>query len=163
MENMLTSLLDSELQFELQSSGNMIKLEPLELAYSNSTIDWDNNWIRTKICARGGVFSGEYIADIMTTDYEKFKQELNTLYDNLKGKAFFSDLEGALKLEIQGDGLGHFKVDVTVCDEPCFGAKLNFTMTFDQTYIKPMVRQMNEITKRDPIRGKEFKIRNIDL
>ena len=163
MKNMLTSFLDSELQFEFQSCGNMLKLEPFELTHPNSTLDWDNNWIRTKISIRGGVFSGEYIADIMTTDYEKFKQELNALYDNLKGRAFFADLEGALSLEIQGDGLGHFEIDVTARDEPCFGAKLNFTMSFDQTYIKSMVRQLNEITKRFPITGQDFKIRNIDL
>ena len=160
---MLTSFLDRELQFELQSCGNVIKLEPLELAYPNSTLDCDHNWIRTKISIKGGAFSGEYTADIMTTDYEMFKQDLNALYDNFKGKAIFADLEGVLKLEIQGDGFGHFAVDVAACDEPGFGAKLNFTMSFDQTYIKPMVRQLNEITKQFPITGIDFKIKNIDL
>ena len=151
-----------ELLFEIQDSGNMLRLEPLELAYPDSSSDFDNNWVKTKINVVGGVFSGGYITELMTVDYEKFKRELSALYNNLKGKVIFADIEGSLKVELRGDGLGHFEVDVLVCDKPCFGAKLNFIISIDQTCIKPMVKQLNEITKRFPITG-EFKMRNVDL
>ena len=162
---MYTSNLENDelgLCFDLQNSGNIVRLEPIGLINYRSSIDWDNNWIKTKITIKGGAFGGQYEADVMTIDFERFKQELYALYNNLNGKAVFADLERVLKLEIQGDGLGHFEVKVTAHDEPCFGANLNFTMYFDQTYIKPLVHQLNEITKQFPIKG-DFKIQNKDL
>lgn len=148
-----------ELCFSLQDSGNIVHLEPIERINYESSIDYDKNWIKTKITLKGGVFFGQYVADIMTIDFERFKQELYVLYDKLDGKATFADLENALKVEIQGNGIGHFEVKVTAHDKPSFGANLNFTMCFDQTCIKLLVHQLDEITKRFPIIG-DFNIKN---
>lgn len=149
-----------ELIFEIFDAGDIVKIEPLELIKYDSELDWDRNWIKTKITVKGGAFSGQYQADIMTVDFEKFKQELSKLYDNLKGGAIFEDLEHALQLKIQGDGIGHFEVQVTANDNPGINSsKLSFTMAFDQTEIKHLVNQLDKITKAFPITG-DFKIKN---
>lgn len=75
--------IDNDLYFEIADSGNLVRLEPLELVNYNSTLDWDNNWIKTRVTLKAGPFTGQYIADMMTVDFEKFKQELIPLYDNL--------------------------------------------------------------------------------
>ncbi len=147
------SLENNELYFELQDNGYAVKIEPIEVIRSNSNLDWDKNWVRTRITINGGAFSGWYIADFMTIDFEALRQIFDILYNDLNGMAVFADLEGALKLEIQGDGLGHFNVNVTACEEPCFGSTLNLTISFDQTYIKPLINQLSEIIKRFPIIG----------
>lgn len=149
-----------EIYFELSDAGDIVRLEPIELIDYKSNLDWDRNWVKTKITVKGGAFSGQYQADIMTVDFEKFKQELSKLYDNLKGGAIFEDLEHALQLKILGDGNGHFKVQVTANDSPGIdSSKLGFTMAFDQTEIKSLVNQLDKITKAFPITG-DFKIKN---
>jgi len=149
-----------DIYFELSDAGNIVRLDPIKLVYENSTLDWDRNYIQTKITVKGGAFSGQYQAEIMTVDFEKFKQELRKLYDNLKGGAIFEDLEHALQLEIHGDGIGHFEVEVTANDKPGIdSSKLNFTMAFDQTEIERLVNQLDNITKAFPITG-NFKIKN---
>lgn len=148
-----------DLFFEIKSSGDIVRLEPLHLVRQGSDLDWDNNWITTTVKVIGGNFSGEYEAMFMTIDYEKFKQELRLLYDNLKGVANFSGLEGQLELKIIGDGLGHFEVNVKACDQPGYGGQLTFTMTFDQTLIKGIGEQLERITKKFPIVG-DFNISN---
>jgi len=146
--------------FEISENENLVRLEPIELVNYNSTLDWDNNFIKTKITVKGGAFSGQYFADIMTVDFEKFKQELVPLYDNLKGSAIFTDLEHALELKIKGDGLGHFEVNVKAWDKPNIDcSELTFALSFDQTKLKSLVNQLDRITKKFPIIG-DFKIKN---
>lgn len=149
-----------EIYFELFDAGDIVRLEPLELIKYDSDLDWDKNWIKTKVTVKGGKFSGQYSGDFMTVDFEKFKQELSRLYNDLKGTANFNDLEGYLELKIIGDGIGHFEVNVKACDQPGVNAsELTFTMTFDQTELKELVNQLNRITKKFPIVG-DFKIKN---
>ena len=148
----------TDLYFEILDAGDIIRLEPLEIVNYDSNIDWDKNWVKTLVTIKGGEFSGQYTGDFMTVDFEKFKQELSGLYDNLKGTANFYDIEGYLQLKIVGDGFGHFEVDVEACDQPGIcGSKLLFTMAFDQTEIKELVKQLDSITKRFPIIG-DFKV-----
>lgn len=149
-----------EIYFEIFDAGDLVRLEPIELIKYNSDVDWDKNWIKTQVTIKGGKFSGQYFGDFMTVDYEKFKQELSILYDNLQGTANFNDLEGYLELKITGDGIGHFKVDVKACDQPGVNAsELTFTMGFDQSEIKDLVNQLDRITNQFPITG-DFDIKN---
>lgn len=149
-----------EIYFEIFDAGDLVRLEPIELIKYNSYVDWDKNWIKTQVTIKGGKFSGQYSGDFMTVDFEKFKQELSILYDNLQGTANFNDLKSFLELKITGDGIGHFEVNVKACDQPGVNAsELTFTMGFDQTEIKDLVNQLDRITKQFPITG-DFNIKN---
>lgn len=148
---------EKEIYFELFDSGDFVRLKPIELMKYDSDIDWDKNWIKTKVTVKGGKFSGQYSGEFMTVDFEKFKQELSRLYDNLKGSANFTDLEGYLEIKIYGDGIGHFEVNVKACDQPGINAsELTFNMAFDQTELKELVNQLDQITRQFPIEG-DFK------
>lgn len=143
-----------EIYFELFDAGDIVRLEPLELIKYDSDLDWDRNWIRTKVTVKGGKFSGQYIGEFMTVEFEKFKQELTRLHTNLKGFANFNDIEGYLELKIKGDGIGHFEVHVNACDQPGVNAtNLNFSMGFDQTELSELIDQINRITMKYPIVG----------
>jgi hypothetical protein len=145
---------EENLYFEINSQGNLLKIETLNQVYENSDLDWDNNWIKCKIYVSGGVFSGNYFAELQTVDFEKFKCDINSLYENLNGVIEFNDLEGYVNIEIKGDGIGHFKCITTCEDFPGINsATLSFEIDFDQTYIKKIVYQLNEITKKFPIKG----------
>jgi hypothetical protein len=143
-----------DLYFEIADGDSIVRIEPIVLLHKDSDNDWDKNCIKTNITVKGGSFTGKYNADFMTLDFEKFKQEFEKLYDNLSGYANFYGLESYLELKIKGDGIGHFEVDVTACDEPGINeSKLNFTLSFDQTQIQELVRQLDNITKEFPVTG----------
>ncbi|MEO5675377.1 MAG: hypothetical protein ABIQ74_12090 [Chitinophagales bacterium] len=140
-----------KIYFEIFDAGDIVRIEPIGLLMQDSELDWDHNWIITNVTVKGGKFSGQFEAAFMTVDFEKFKQELRLLYDNLKGYAAFSGIEGQLELKIIGDGLGHFEVDVAAADQPPIGGQLKFRMAFDQTSIHELVDQLDRITKQYPI------------
>ena len=68
-------------------------------------------------------------------------------------------LEGQLVLEIKDDGLGHFEVHCTACDQPGISGKLAFELSFDQTGLKRLIRELDTITKMFPITG-DMNIKN---
>src|SRR4051794_23666642 len=96
----------SDIYFEIFNGGDLIRLEPIQAKGDTSQSDWDRNWVRTKVTVKGGVFSGQYIADFMTTDFELLKRDFKKLDKNFKGTAKLEPLERQLLLNIAGDGLG---------------------------------------------------------
>ena len=151
--------MDDKLYFEITDGLDTIKIEPMNLTYPDAEHDWDKNLINSKVSIKGGAFRGQFDAQFMTVDFEKFKQELRRVYNDLKGYANFNCLEDYLELKVKGDGIGHFSVDIIANDNSA-KSKLEFELTFDQTQIPELLRQLDTITKRFPITGKEFKIRN---
>ena len=90
----------------------------------------------------------------MTTDFERFKQELSKLYDNMDGTACFDTIEEQVLIKIKGDGFGCFNADCSLLDFAGSGNKLYFEISFDQTIIPDMVTQLENITKSYPVSGK---------
>ena len=122
--------------------------------------DWDKNMISAKIIVKTNAFCGEYEAELMTVDFEKFKQELRLLYQELDGHASFECLEHYLSIQVQGDGLGHFTADCIANEKPWINdSELRCKFYFDQTQINDLVYQLDLITKEFPIVG-DFKIKN---
>lgn len=148
-----------DLYFEICDAGDIIRLEPIQVYDDASQLDWDRNWVRTKVIVKGGAFSGQFTADLMTTDFELFKRDLRNLDKDFKGTAKFSPLEEQLILNIAGDGLGHFETKCNVTDRPGYGRTLSFSLSFDQTELPRLINELDKITKTFPIRG-DFSIRN---
>ncbi len=147
------------LYFEIFDGGDIIRFEPIQVYDQTSQLDWDRNWVRTKVIVKGGAFSGQFVADFMTTDFELFKRDLINLDKDLKGTAKLEPLEGQLLLNLSGDGLGHFEVSCKAADQPGYGGTLMFTVRFDQTELSRLINEMKAITKVFPIIG-DFSIQN---
>jgi hypothetical protein len=147
------NIIDDEISFEIRDSGDFIRLVPAALMSPHAENDWDRNWIKTKIFVKAGVFSAQYPAEFVTTEFESLKQQLRRLDTDFNGTATFESMEGHLTLRIKGDGLGHFKVNCEAAPEPGQGPTLSFSISFDQTQIKDYVNQLTKITKKFPISG----------
>lgn len=143
----------TDIYFEIFDGGDLIRLEPIQVYDNTSQLDWDRNWVKTKVTVKGGLFSGQFTADFLTTDFELFKRDLRNLDKDFKGTAKLEPLEGQLILNIAGDGLGHFEVDCKATDQPGYGRTLAFTLSFDQTELSRLINELDQITKAFPITG----------
>lgn len=150
----------SDIYFDITDGPDTIKVEPLNWTHTDAELDWDKNWIHSRITIKAGAFRGQFFCDLMTIDFELFKRELKKIYDSLKGCAEFKTPEAQIYIQIKGDGLGHFTVDCDVIDQVGVGNSLSLEMALDQTQIPAFVRQLDNIVKRFPIQGTELKVRN---
>src|SRR5437016_4869201 len=94
---------------------------------------WDGNWLVGNVRLNVGAFSGSFEADVRSTDFVRFANELRELYKTLAGKAEFSTDEEQLAIRISGDGRGHFEAVCAARDRAGIGNLLSFTLQFDQT------------------------------
>ncbi len=140
-----------EVFFEIKAGGDFIKVVPQEFSYKNSDHSWDRNWITTEVIIKAGGFSGHYGAQFMIVDFKEFKKQLEYSYDHLDKSAIFEDLERYLKINIKGDGLGHFEIFCEVSDNPGYlERQLAFYLSIDQTYIPQLIRQLDGIAREFP-------------
>ncbi len=143
----------TEIYLEFTDAGDLIRLEPISFTLPDADSAWDRSWIKTNVIVKAGVFSGQFVAEFMTTDFEQLKQQLEILDNDFKGTAIFNPLEQQLLLKIKGDGLGHFEIDCEAAPERFLGQTLSFSINFDQTEIKNHIRQLEIITKQFPVSG----------
>ena len=104
------------------------------------------------ISVKAGPFSGKFKANLMTTDFEMFKNGIIELYNKLDGVATFYTLESQVDIKIMGDGIGHLTAQCEVIDNVGVGNKLEFEIDFDQTQIPELINQLEKITKEFPVK-----------
>ena len=83
----------------------------------------------------------------------QFRDALRPLNDSLNGQAKFETLEHWLAVDVQGDNRGHFTARCEARDQAGVGNTLSFVLSFDQTELLTMIRDLDEIGRRFPIRG----------
>jgi hypothetical protein len=57
-------------------------------------------------------------------------------------------------MDVTGDGRGHFTARCELRDQPGIGNKLIIELAFDQTDVPAMLRDLDELLRRFPVRGK---------
>jgi hypothetical protein len=99
-------------------------------------------------------FSCSFPADWETPTIRKFRSDLERAYETLEEEVHFSpDPDGTLKLELRGDGLGHFDVTGKACpNEGWRSPWLRFELPrlIDQTYLPPMINTLLEVEVQYP-------------
>ena len=76
----------------LHSGGQSISIKVIGLLYIDANSNWDKNWLRAIIAVQVGAFGATYDDDLTTFDFENFKLDLNSLYENLNSEIEFKAL-----------------------------------------------------------------------
>ena len=92
-------------------------------------------------------------AILMTSDFERFRNELAAMHETLTGEALLSGYEPNLKVLLRADRLGHIngKVEITPDQMSEFH---RFDVDFDQTYLPALLTSCEAIMQRFPVVGR---------
>ena len=143
----------SELYYEIRDNENYIRIEIIGLIYPTAELDWDKNWLETNIDVKAGAFTGNFEANFMTIDFERFKNELIILYNNLERAAKFISYENQVEITIKGNGFGHLIAFCKLMDSVGVGNELEIELSFDQTQIPKMIKELDNINRVFPVTG----------
>jgi hypothetical protein len=133
------------------NSSQQLSMHVTRREFPEASDYWDGNWVYATI--RAGAFRGEYEALLRTDELTSFRDQLATLHTALNGSATFETMEHWLRVDVQGDGRGHFLAKCEARDQPGVGNTLRFELTFDQTELPPMLTALDEVVRAFPIKG----------
>jgi hypothetical protein len=133
--------------------ADYLMVSPSRRQLPEMTDFWDGNWLCATIRVRAGAFRGEYEAQLRTTEFASFRDQLRVLHDKLVGTATFDALEHWLRVDVEADGKGHFQARCEANDDPSFPSRLRFSLNFDQTELPPILRALDAICEAFPVRG----------
>jgi hypothetical protein len=141
--------------FRINSSNNFYLLVGAAgRAHPDSNDYWDGNWLDSNIEINAGAFRGAYGACLRGDEFQAFRDKLVPLYTALSGEAEFSSMENWLAIKIKGDGLGHFEAECKARDTFGSDSRLEFTLSFDQTQLPEIIKGIDSILEKFPVRGR---------
>jgi hypothetical protein len=96
-------------------------------------------------------FRASYVTDLFGGDLPAFRDGLARLYSFEAKEAALDTTEGELRIDMKGDGRGHFAAKCTARKHtaatfPC----LTFTLEFDQTEIPTILHELDGLLGRTP-------------
>lgn len=134
-----------------------IKLDELSIwvrgrQFPQATDFYDANWlVLSARVQRGQTSVTTEGAILMTTDFERFRGQLATMYDNLTGEAELSGYEPNLKVTLAAGRLGHIGGRVEITPDH-LGERHRFEMNgWDQTYLPKLIASCEAILARFPV------------
>jgi hypothetical protein len=109
-------------------------------------VETSGDFITVEVHAAAGAFAGAFRTDILSGAFVRFRDELRVLYERLSGTATLTgDYERMLQIEVTGDGRGHMTAACRVTDCEPFGARLQFSIDFDQTEMPAMLARLDSV------------------
>jgi len=114
----------------------------LEVPANPKTEGYD--WTKALVQIEVGGFKGEVEIYMCVSDMIRFKEQLEPVYQNLKGEAEFKTIEGQLYIRIEADKLGHIQVNGHLLDDLGSGNRLEFEIRYDQTLLWHTISEIDE-------------------
>ena len=136
------------------SNREHVIVRPSRREFPEATDYHDGNWVYATIEIAAGAFRG-CINDAMlrAEEFVRFRDELRPLYERLSGQATFDTMEGWLRIDIHGDGKGHFRATCQAIDMPGTGNRFTFAIDFDQTELPAIVHELDIVCEAVPVVG----------
>lgn len=92
----------------------MVKIEGRTLPRQQNYID--GNWLRAKIRAKAGGFTGDVKANLRTEAFVRFRQQLSHLHAGMLAEAAFKSMENWLTITMKVDKSGQMITECSIQD-----------------------------------------------
>lgn len=142
------------MKFHLLGDGTKIAIEIIDRKYLDASDFWDGNWINSKINIEIPGYLARFNANLRTDELMTFLNQLKRMDNQMKGKAILENIEDFISLKGEMNGLGN----ITWTGETCYplgtGAILNFEFESDQSFLRNLTKELEEILDRFPVIGK---------
>ena len=147
-------------EFPSDDSGvTVIKLGHFQLIvygreFSKSEEYWDANWLVVMVrCENLGASVWAKGPIVHLSELEEWRTQIDELKRTLSGEANLNCMEPNLAVNLSAFGQGHIKVVVNITPDYVMQAH-SFEFEIDQTYLRNLIRELDAILTKYPIRGK---------
>ena len=114
---------------------------------------WDSNWLTSRVEVSAGPFKGLVQLNLRADEFAVFLQDVQELNSTLEGDVELRTLEGGLTLRLWIHERGDMWVDGDIFDGWDDGNRLRFHFNLDQSYLPPVISQLQSLLAIYPVIG----------
>ena len=124
--------------------------------FPDSMDRWDGNWLNVVVhCGKDGASVWAQGAILDTVSLSRFREDLDRIYRILAGEAVLESHEPNVKAHVKAsDNAGHLRIRVELTPDHLVQGHW-FEFEADQTYLPPLIDQLDTVLKTFPVRGIE--------
>lgn len=152
--NEINDLVGVKMKFHLIGEKTVIEIDILAREYPNSCDYWDGNWLVSNVKIEIPGYNVNFNASLRADEISEFMKGLMLMHRNLSGEAKLTSLESYIHLEGEIDKLGQIHWFGETCYPAGSGAVLTFEVDSDQSYLKDLIKELEDISYVYPVIGK---------
>jgi hypothetical protein len=122
--------------------------------FPDATDRWDGNWLNVVVhCGADGASVWAKGAILDTLALSRFRDDIDRIYRTLAGEAVLDSDEPNIKAHVKSnDKAGHLRIRVELTPDHRLQGHW-FEFEADQTYLPPLIAQLDTVLKTFPVRG----------
>lgn len=93
------------------------------------------------------------MAEARADELSRFREQISKLHETLTGDAWLASIDFWFEIKLVGDGKGHVAIEGWIDDQAGIGNRLAFENGMDQTYLDPLIRQLDAVLQEYPVVG----------
>jgi len=137
----------------LGENQEKVEIYIMKRKYTEALNDWDLNWVESEIIVNIAGYSARFPADLRTDELKDFVDGLNKMNKSLKGKAELINIDTYIDIECNVTPFGQLNWSVKTTYPAVEGAELTFGFQSDQSYLKPLISQIEDVLSVYPVIG----------
>jgi hypothetical protein len=138
----------------LFGGGDRLVIEALDYERPGASDSYDSNWISTTVSIKSGAFSGSFSASFFAHDFARLQAGLEQVLKDISGTVAFESAEGDLAFTIELFARGSAVISGVAKPNSSRESSLRFEFESDQTILSEAVKQLNQVLRRLPLRGR---------
>ena len=150
-----SALMEPELpSIEITDGQCRLALDVLRRENPQAQGFWDANWMVAGVQATAPGFHVHFKESLHLSELVALREQVREMYSTLRGGAELDATEGWMNLKAGMDKLGHVRWSVEITYPVALsGARLQFEINNDQTYLPGLLNQLNAVLELFPIIG----------
>jgi hypothetical protein len=144
----------------IQISGDTLVGEPARVTlemqhrqYPECRDYWDGNWVITRFQATAPGFHADFNETVHLREILALREKLAEMHATLQGRVEWKAMDGFLELVAEMDRSGHIRWTFDLHYPAGAGVVLSLQINNDQTYLPPIMGQMDDVLEAFSIVG----------
>ncbi len=131
-----------------------LSLTALRRERSGDTNAYDSDWIVTRCQVAAPGFQADVTESVLLSELVGLRDDLAKMYAELEGRMKWSAREHFLTLTAERNRLGHIYWTIELNQPMGMAVRLRLEIRSDQTYLPPLLDQIDAILEAFPLVGK---------
>ena len=128
-----------------------IEVEILDRLHPESIGSWEGDWVKASIAIEIPGYSAAFPAELRLEELRGFREQIESMNESLDGEASWVSIDHIIETKATMDFQGGIYWETVTRYPVGSETALCFTFSADQSYLAPLIRQLDEVLEEFPL------------